>query len=85
MAGSAAALAIRVLPRHGKSIRKSIRAIARAMGLSRNTVRRSLRDDLRDAAASRDKPRPPRSTRLDPVKDDRTERMRAAAPAWIGS
>jgi transposase len=45
-------LEIRVLHRHGKSIRE----IAREMGVSRNTVRRYLRD----AEAARYKARPPR-------------------------
>ena len=60
MVGSEAALEIRVLHRHGKSIRE----IAREMGVSRNTVRRYLRD----AEAERYKPRPLRSTKLDPFK-----------------
>jgi transposase len=40
MVGVEAALEIRVLHRHGKSIRE----IAREMGVSRNTVRRYLRN-----------------------------------------
>jgi transposase len=58
MVGAEAALEIRVLHRHGKSIRE----VAREMGLSRNTVRRYLRDE----EAARYKPRPcgrPSSTR----------------------
>jgi transposase len=54
MVGVDAALEIRVLHRHGKSIRE----IARETGVARNTVRRYLRDE----AAARYKPRPPRST-----------------------
>lgn len=77
MVGSEAALEIRVLHRHGKSIRE----IAREMGLSRNTVRRYLRDE----AAARYKPRPPRPTKLDPFKDYIAERLTAAAPEWIPS
>jgi transposase len=57
MVGSEAALEMRVLHRHGKSIRE----IAREMGVSRNTVRRYLRD----AAAERYKPRSARPTKLD--------------------
>lgn len=60
MVGSEAALEIRVLHRHGKSIRE----IAREMGVSRNTVRRYLRDE----EADRYKPRPPRPTKLDSFK-----------------
>src|SRR5690242_5034051 len=72
MVGSEAALEIRVLHRHGKSIRE----IAREMELSRNTVRRYLRDE----EAARYKPRPPRPTKLDPFKDYIAERLAAAAP-----
>jgi transposase len=75
MVGVEAALEIRVLHRHGKSIRE----IARASGISRNTVRRYLRDE----AAARYKPRPPRSTKLDPFKPYVIERVGAAAPEWI--
>ncbi|MGD9617270.1 MAG: hypothetical protein AB7O13_21510 [Alphaproteobacteria bacterium] len=75
MVGSEAALEIRVLHRHGKSIRE----IGHEMGLSRNTVRQYLRD----AEAVRYKPRPPRLTKLDPFKSYITERVRAAAPEWI--
>jgi transposase len=75
MVGSEVALEIRVLHRHGKSIRE----IARAMALSRNTVRRYLRDE----GAARYKPRPPRPTKLDPFKEHITERVRAAAPERI--
>jgi transposase len=75
MVGTEAALEIRVLHRHGKSIRE----IAREMSLSRNTVRRYLRDE----AAARYKPRLPRLTKLDPFKDYITERVRSAAPEWI--
>jgi len=60
MVGVEAALEIRVLHRHGKSIRE----IARETGVARNTVRRYLRDE----EAARYKPRPPRSTKLDPFK-----------------
>src|SRR5215469_12269344 len=75
MVGSEAALEIRVLHRHGKSIRE----IARAIGVSRNTVRRYLREE--DAA--RYKPRPPRTSKLDPFKDYVIERLSAATPGRI--
>jgi transposase len=75
MVGSEAALEIRVLHRHGKSIRE----IAREMGVSRNTVRRYLRDD----EAERYGPRPLRSTKLDPFKRYIVERLAAAAPERI--
>ena len=65
-------LEIRVLHRHGKSIRE----IAREAGVSRNTVRRYLRDE----EAIRYKPRPSRQTKLDPFKGSIIERLRAAAP-----
>jgi transposase len=69
------ALEIRVLHRHGKSIRE----IEREMGVSRNTVRRYLRD----AEAARYKSRPPRPTKLDPFKGYVIERLRSAAPERI--
>ena len=75
MVGVEAALEIRVLHRHGKSIRE----IARETGVSRNTVRRYLRDE----EAARYKPRPPRPTKLDPFKGYVIERLSAAAPEWI--
>ena len=75
MVGSEAALEIRVLHRHGKSIRE----IAREMGVSRNTVRRYLRDE----EAARYKARPPRPRKLDPFKGYVVERRRAAAPERI--
>jgi transposase len=75
MVGVEGALEIRVLHRHGKSIRE----IAREMGLSRNTVRRYLRD----GEAERYKPRPPRPTKLDPFKGYVIARLGAAAPEWI--
>src|SRR6516225_6270283 len=75
MVGVEAALEIRVLHRHGKSIRE----IARETGVARNTVRRYLRDE----EAARYKPRPPRSTKLDPFKAYITERVGSAAPEWI--
>ena len=75
MVGVEAALEIRVLHRHGKSIRE----IARETGVARNTVRRYLRDE----EAARYKPRPPRSTKLDPFKTYITERLGSAAPEWI--
>lgn len=75
MVGSEAALEMRVLHRHGKSIRE----IAREMGVSRNTVRRYLRD----AEAERYKPRSARLTKLDPFKDYIIERLAAAAPERI--
>ena len=64
-----------VLHRHGKSIRE----IARETGVARNTIRRYLRDE--EAASY--KPRPPRSTKLDPFKAYITERVGSAAPEWI--
>src|SRR6201987_4149857 len=75
MVGMEAALEIRVLHRHGKSIRE----IARETGVARNTVRRYLRDE----EAARYKPRPPRSTKLGPFKAYITERLASAAPEWI--
>ena len=75
MVGLEAALEIRVLHRHGKSIRE----IAREMGVSRNTVRRYLRDD----EAERYRPRPLRLTKLDPFKGYVIERLGAAAPERI--
>src|SRR6266478_5065476 len=75
MVGVEAALEIRVLHRHGKSIRE----IARETGVARNTVRRYLRD----AEAARYKPRPLRSTKLDPFKVYVAERLGSAAPEWI--
>ena len=75
MVGSEGALEIRVLHRHGKSIRE----IAREIGVSRNTVRRYLRDD----EAERYKPRRVRLTKLDPFKGYVIERLRAAAPERI--
>jgi transposase len=75
MVGEEAALEIRVLHRHGKSIRE----IARETGVARNTVRRYLRNE----AAARYKPRPPRLGKLDPFKPYVIERLRAAAPEWI--
>jgi transposase len=68
-------LEIRVLHRHGKSIRE----IAREMRVSRNTVRRYLRDE----EAERYKPRPSRQTKLDPFKSYIRERLAAAAPERI--
>ena len=73
MVGLEAALEIRVLHRHGKSIRE----IARETGLSRNTVRRYLRDD----EAERYRPRPLRRTKLDPFKGYVIERLRSAGAA----
>ncbi len=75
MVGVEAALEVRVLHRHGKSIRE----IARETGVSRNTVRRYLRDE----EAARYKPRPPRPTKLDPFKRYLIERVGAAAPEAI--
>jgi len=75
MVGSEAGLEIRVLHRHGKSIRE----IAREMGVSRNTVRRYLRDD----EAERYRPRPLRPTKLDPFEGYVIERLRGAAPQRI--
>jgi transposase len=66
---------IRVLHRHGKSIRE----IARETGVARNAVRRYLRDE----EAARYKPRPPRLGKLDPFKPYVIERLRAATPEWI--
>src|SRR5262245_10632017 len=75
MVGSEAALEIRVLHRHGKSIRE----IAREMRVSRNTVRRYLRDE----EAERYKARSARPTKLDPFKDYLVKRLAAAAPERI--
>ena len=75
MVGSEAALEIRVLHRHGKSIRE----IAREMAVSRNTVRRYLRDD----EAERYKSRLPRATKLDPFRGYIIERLKAASPERI--
>jgi transposase len=75
MVGLEGALEIRVLHRHGKSIRE----IARETGVSRNTVRRYLRDE----AAARYKPRPPRRRKLDPFKAYIVDRLGAAAPERI--
>lgn len=75
MVGSEAALEMRVLHRHGKSIRE----IAREMGVSRNTVRRYLRDE----EAERYKPRLARPTKLDPFKDYIVARLAAAVPERI--
>lgn len=75
MVGLEGALEIRVLHRHGKSIRE----IAREIGVSRNTVRRYLRDE----EAARYKARPPRRRKLDPFKAYIVERMGAAAPEQI--
>jgi transposase len=68
-------LEIRVLHRHGQSIRE----IARKMEVSRNTVRRYLRDE----EAARYKRRPPRPTKLDPFKGYISERLAGAAPERI--
>jgi len=75
MVGVEAVLEVRVLHRHGRSIRE----IARETGVSRNTVRRYLRDE----EAARYKPRPPRPTKLDPFKRHLIERVGAAAPEAI--
>jgi transposase len=75
MVGLEAALEIRVLHRHGKSIRE----IAREAGVSRNTVRRYLRDD----EAVRYTARPARPAKLDPYKSYVIERLRVAAPDRI--
>jgi len=75
MVGMEAALEIRVLHRHGQSIRE----IAREAGVARNTVRRYLRDE----EAARYKPRPPRRTKLDPFKAYVAARLGSAAPEWI--
>jgi transposase len=69
MVGSEAALEIRVLHRHERSIRE----IAREIGVSRNTVRRYLRD----GEAERYKPRPPRPAKLDPFRGYIIERLAA--------
>src|SRR5258708_14310849 len=58
---------------------RDIREIARETGVARNTVRRYLRDE----EAARYKPRPPRSTKLDPFKAYVAERLGSAAPEWI--
>lgn len=75
MIGAEAALEIRVLHRHGKSVRE----IARETGLARNTVRRYLRDE----AATRYAGRAPRASKLDPFKDYVASRLAAAAPDVI--
>jgi transposase len=72
MIGAEMAMEIRVLAKHGKGVRE----IAREMGVSRNTVRRYLRDE----AAVRDKARPRRATKLDPLKAYIAARLAAAAP-----
>ena len=72
MVGVEAALEIRVLHRHGKSIRE----IARETGVARNTVRRYLRDE----EAARYKPRPPRSSKLDPFRAYVIERVGLGGP-----
>ncbi len=76
MVGAEAALEIGVLHRHGKGNGNGIREIARETGVARNTVRRYLRDE----GAARYKPRPPRSTKLDPFRAYITERLDWAAP-----
>lgn len=75
MVGVEGALEIRILHRHGKSIRE----IARETGISRNTVRRYLRDE----EAIRYKPRSSRPAKLEPFKAYVTERLRAADPERI--
>jgi transposase len=75
MVGVEAALEIPVLHRHGKSVRE----IAQETGVARNTMRRYLRDE----EAARYKPRPPRSTKLDPFRAYITERLASAAPERI--
>ena len=75
MVGLEGALEIRVLHRHGKSIRE----IAREIGVSRNTVRRYLRDE----AVARYKPRLSRRRKLDPFKAYIVDRLGAAAPERI--
>src|SRR3954470_12239699 len=75
MGGVEAALEIRVLHRHGRSIRE----ISRETGVACHTVRRYLRDE----AAGRYKPRPPRATKLDPLKAYVGERLGSGAPEWI--
>lgn len=66
---------IRVLAKHGKSVRE----IARELGIARNTVRRYLRQP----AASRYRTRPPRPAKLDPYKPYIEARLAAAAPETI--
>jgi transposase len=75
MVGVEVALEIRVLHRHGKSIRE----IAREAGVARNAVRRYLRGE----EAARYKSRPPRRTKLDPFKAYVAARLGSAAPEWI--
>jgi transposase len=70
------AVEVRVLRRHGKSIR----AIARETGLSRVTVRRYLQDP---EAAKCYGPRVPRATKLDGYTEYLQARVEAARPAWI--
>ena len=70
------AVEIRVLRRHGWSIR----AIARETGLSRVTVRRYLQDPQ---SAARYGPREPRPTKLEPYIEYVRARVEAARPGWI--
>jgi transposase len=75
MIGGEMSMEIRVLAKHGKSIRE----IAREMGVARNTVRRYLREP----EATRYRPRSSRPTKLDPHRAFVAERLAAAAPDTI--
>ena len=68
------AVEIRVLSRHGKSIRD----IARMLKVLRNTVRRYIRGEGLPRYE-----REPRPSKLDDYKQYIAERVRAAAPGWI--
>ena len=68
------AVEIRVLSRHGKSIRD----IARMLKVLRNTVRRYIRGEGLPRYE-----REPRPSQLDDYKQYIAERVRAAAPGWI--
>ena len=67
------AVEIRVLRRHGKSVRE----IARLLDISRNTVRRYLRSEGLPGYEREAQP-----SKLDP-KQYIHERVKAAAPDWI--
>jgi transposase len=69
------AVEIRILARHGESIRQ----ISRRTGLSRNTVRRYLRDE----DARRYGPRAGRPCKLDPYTAYLEARIGQARPDWI--
>lgn len=66
---------IRVLGRHGKSIKE----IARDLGVSRYTVRKYLRSDAEPQYGPRER----RAAKLDPYRDDLLGRIDATKPGWI--